>query len=377
MTDIRVIRVLFSCGGTGGHIYPAVSIARAIQSKLPNVEILFVGANGKMEMQKVPKEGFEIKGLTIAGFQRGFNWNSISKNLLLPFKLIFSFFQTFWILYKFRPDVAIGTGGYASGPTLKMAQWMDIPTFIQEQNALPGYTNRILGQKAKAIFVSFDQMEAYFSNKNIFNFGNAIREDFSSDLKSKSEALQYFNFDQNKKTVFITGGSLGARPINQALSNQLNLLIENNIQVIWQCGANYLEQYKVYESPLVKVFGFIENIHMAYAAADILVTRAGGAIFEMFVIGKPIIVLPSPYVAEDHQTVNAKALENQKAAIMIKDQEANEKLVSTIISLLHNAELQLEMQQKLKSLAKPNAASQIAEYVISFLNNKNTDNGRY
>jgi UDP-N-acetylglucosamine--N-acetylmuramyl-(pentapeptide) pyrophosphoryl-undecaprenol N-acetylglucosamine transferase len=154
-------------------------------------------------------------------------------------------------------------------------------------------------------------------------------------------------------------------------------LIENNIQVIWQCGANYLEQYKVYESPLVKVFGFIENIHMAYAAADIIVTRAGGAIFEMFVIGKPIIVLPSPYVAEDHQTVNAKALENQKAAIMIKDQEANEKLVSTIISLLHNTELQLEMQQKLKSLAKPNAASQIAEYVISFLNNKNTDNGRY
>lgn len=356
-------RILISCGGTGGHIFPAIAIARALQKKL-DATFLFVGAQGKMEMEKVPAEGFEIVGLPIAGFQRSLTFANILKNLALPFKLVFSFIKTFFIILKYKPEVAIGTGGYASGPTLKMASWMGIPIFIQEQNSLPGYTNRILGAQAKSIFVSFDGMESYFANKNVINTGNAIREDFEEGMMSKTDALALFGFEESKKTIFITGGSLGANAINKAIEKDLELLKNHDYQIVWQCGKVYLNQYKKYETESIKVVDFIQNIQAAYAAADIIVSRSGGAIFEMFVVGKPLIILPSPNVAEDHQTKNAMALQDSNAAIMIKDVDANEKLVPTIINLMEDKEMQNEMTLSLKKLARPNAASEIADYII-------------
>lgn len=356
-------RILISCGGTGGHIFPAIAIARALQKKI-DAEFLFVGAQGKMEMEKVPAEGFSIVGLPIAGFQRSLTFGNIIKNLMLPFKLVFSFIKTFFVILRYKPAVAIGTGGYASGPTLKMANWMGIPTFIQEQNSLPGYTNRILGTQAKAVFVSFDGMEKYFANKNVINAGNAIREDFQEGMMSRSEALSVFGFQEGKKTIFITGGSLGANAINKAIEKDLEFLKEKNYQIIWQCGKVYLSLYKKYESESIKVVDFIQNIQAAYAAADIIVSRSGGAIFEMFVVGKPLIILPSPNVAEDHQTKNAMALEENNAAWMIKDIDALEKLVPSMIQLMEDAEKQEAMKQSLRKLAKPHAASEIADYII-------------
>jgi len=356
-------RILMSCGGTGGHIFPAIAIARALEKKL-DATFLFVGAQGKMEMEKVPAEGFEIIGLPIAGFQRSLNFANILKNIALPFKLIFSFIKTFFIIFKYKPEVAIGTGGYASGPTLKMASWMGIPTFIQEQNSLPGYTNRILGSHARAVFVSFDGMESYFANKNVINAGNAIREDFEAGMMTKQEALAVFGFKEDKKTFFITGGSLGANAINKAIEKELDILKNNEYQIIWQCGKAYLGQYKKYETESIKVVDFIQNIQAAYAAADVIVSRSGGAIFEMFVVGKPLIILPSPNVAEDHQTKNAMALQESRAAMMIKDVDANEKLIPTMIQLMEDKDMQANMTLSLKKLAKPNAASEIADYII-------------
>lgn len=364
------IKVIFSGGGTGGHIYPAIAIAKALQKKCHALDVLFVGALGKMEMEKVPSEGFQIVGIPIAGVQRSFSVSNILKNLILPFKLTYSLIKTFGIIQNFKPDIVVGTGGYASGPTLKMASWLGIPTVIQEQNSLPGYTNRILAGKAEAVFVSFDHMEGYFSNKNVINAGNAIRESFKDELIDRDTALKIFGLDGSKKTVFVTGGSLGAKVINEAIAAHFDSIQNQNIQLIWQCGKTYLNQYKSFESSTCKTFDFIKDIQAAYSAADIIVTRAGGAIFEMFVVGKPIIVLPSPNVAEDHQTKNALALEEKHAAIMIKDVDAKEKLVPAIVELLGNDEKMEEMQKNISKLAKPYAASEIADKIIEVVNNK-------
>lgn len=361
---------LLSGGGTGGHIFPAIAIANGLKKLYPDAKFLFLGASGRMEMDKVPQNGYEIIGIPIAGVQRSLSISNILKNLVLPFKLIISFYKVYKTLIEFRPSMVIGTGGYASGPTLKMAQWLGIPTVIQEQNALPGYTNRILGMKTIAAFLSFEESKVFFPNTETVYTGNAIRESLQDELVDKVSATNYFGLDPNKKTVFVTGGSLGARAINQGIEAQFEKLINQDIQIIWQCGKAHLETFKKFENNHCRVFDFIENIQIAYGAADIIVTRAGGALFEMFVIGKPIIALPSPYVAEDHQTKNAQSLVEKKAAILIQDKDCIEKLVPTILELLNDQEKMNSMSEAMKSLAKPNAVSQITEKIKSILETK-------
>lgn len=364
------LRFVISGGGTGGHIYPAVAIVEAIRKFLPEAQFLFIGATGKMEMEKIPALGYDVIGIPIAGVQRSLNPKSILRNLMLPIKLLYSFVKVFRILYTYKPHVAIGTGGYASGPTIKMAQWMGIPSFIQEQNALPGYTNRILGANAKCAFVSFEETKKFFSSVETMYTGNAIREDFADKVVTRVEAAKYFNLNPSQPTVFVTGGSLGAKAINEGIRVGLDELAKEGIQVVWQTGKSHYQQYKTLETDKIKIFDFISDMQMAYGVADIIVTRAGGALFEMFVIGKPIIVLPSPYVAEDHQTKNAEALVEKKAAILITDKESNKSLVPTIIQLMKNESQKLAMSQAIKSLAKPYAATEIAKRILSSLQDR-------
>jgi UDP-N-acetylglucosamine--N-acetylmuramyl-(pentapeptide) pyrophosphoryl-undecaprenol N-acetylglucosamine transferase len=361
------LKVLVSGGGTGGHIFPAIAIVEALQ-KLAEIEVLFVGANGRMEMEKVPACGYNIVGLPIAGFQRGLTISNILKNIQLPFKVIFSLAKVFKVIHNFKPNVAIGTGGYASAPTLKMAQWMGVPTFIQEQNAQPGKTNLFLGNNVKAAFVSYEESLKYFPNCEVIYTGNAIRESFSNNEVDRNEAFKFFNLNPAKKTIFITGGSLGARAINEGIEAQIEKINAEDIQVIWHTGKAHFDKFKKYETDKIRIYDFIYEMQKVYACADLVVTRAGGVLFELFVVGKPAIVLPSPYVADDHQTPNAVALANKNAAIMLKDNEANEKLVPTILDLIHDEEKIKSMSEVMKSLAKPNAATEIAKHILTSLN---------
>jgi UDP-N-acetylglucosamine--N-acetylmuramyl-(pentapeptide) pyrophosphoryl-undecaprenol N-acetylglucosamine transferase len=367
------LRVVFSGGGTGGHIYPAIAIAKAIQSRVPDAKIKFVGAIGKMEMEKVPQEGYEILGLPIAGFQRKMTVKNLILNLILPFKLMLSMIKTFFFLFSFKPNIVVGTGGYASGPTLKMAHWMGIPTAIQEQNSIPGYTNRILAQAASAIFVAFEDMQSYFGSHKVYNVGNAIRETFASEIMKRSDAASLLGLDSSKPIVFVTGGSLGALAINQAIETNISLFDQHGIQLYWQCGKIYLNQYAKYQSDTVKVVDFVKNMNAAYSASDVIVSRAGGTIFELFVVGKPTILLPSPNVAEDHQTANARAIEKSRAAIMIRDVDANEQLVPAIVELVHDEEKKAMLSSQIKLLAKPYAASAIAEKLLEIIKEKNKE----
>lgn len=367
----KKIKILLSGGGTGGHIFPAIAIAKAIEKKYPNAEFLFVGAEGKMEMEKVPANGYNIEGLTIAGFQRGFSISNVIKNLQLPFKVILSLFKVMGIINRFKPDIAIGTGGYASAPTLKMAQWMGIPTIIQEQNALPGKTNMFLGNHTKYAFVSYEESKSYFKNCEAIYTGNAIRESFVEEKVNREDAFKFFHLNPSKKTIFVTGGSLGARAINEGIAAQIDALMKQDIQVIWHTGKAHYDTYKHLENDQCKIFDFIYEIKYAYEAADLIVTRAGGVLFELFVVGKPAIVLPSPYVADDHQTPNAMALVNRNAAVMIKDGEATTTLVPTIIELVHDEEKMKEMSKNIAALAKPYAASEIADKVLELIKNNN------
>lgn len=358
------LKVLVSGGGTGGHIFPAIAIVEALKKQV-DIEALFVGAEGRMEMEKVPACGYEIVGLPIAGFQRSFSISNIIKNLQLPFKVIYSLIKVRSIIREFKPDIALGTGGYASAPTLKMAQWMGIPTFIQEQNAQPGKTNLFLSSGVKCAFVSYDESKNYFKNCDVIYTGNAIRESFVNEVVSRDEAIKFFNLTPNKKTLFITGGSLGARAINEAIADKLELILAKDIQVIWHTGKTHFDKYKHFESENCKVFDFIYKMNYVYSACDLVVTRAGGVLFELFVVGKPAIVLPSPYVADDHQTPNAKALADKNAAIMITDAESIEKLVPTVIELFQDNERMKTMSQAMKSLSRPYASSEIAKEILN------------
>lgn len=357
------IKVLVSGGGTGGHIFPAIAIVEALK-KQRDLEVLFVGAEGRMEMEKVPACGYEIVGLPIAGFQRNFTISNIIKNLQLPFKIIYSLFKVRGVINKFKPDIAIGTGGYASAPTLKMAQWMGVPTFIQEQNAQPGKTNLFLSSGVKCAFVSYEESKNYFKNCEVIYTGNAIRESFVDEVVSREEAFKFFNLNLNKKTLFITGGSLGARAINEAIADKINQLLSSDIQLIWHTGKAHFEKYKHFESENCRVYDFIYKMNYVYSACDLVVTRAGGVLFELFVVGKPAIVLPSPYVADDHQTPNAKALVEKNAALMITDAESIEKLVPTVIELFSDKERMKNMKNAMNSLARPYAASEIAKEIL-------------
>lgn len=363
------MKIIISGGGTGGHVYPAIAIADAIKKIKPEADILFVGAEGKLEMEKVPKAGYPIKGLNITGFQRKLTF----KNLLFPFRLFFSLIKANNILRKFKPDVAIGVGGFASGPLLKMAERKNIPTVLQEQNSYPGVTNKLLAKNAQKICVAYDGMGRYFSKEKIVVTGNPIRADFFHDLENKKEeAYRHFGFDKNKKTVFIFGGSLGAKTINQAMEASAEKLRKNQqIQVLWQIGKLYVEDFGKCETanlPNVKTEVFIDRMDLAYAMADVVIGRAGAlTISELCLVGKPAILIPSPNVAEDHQTKNAMALIEKNAAVLVHDKNAKDEMISTAIDLLNDENKKMELAKNIKKLAKPNASVEIAKVILELI----------
>lgn len=360
------IRVILSGGGTGGHIFPAVAIANAIKALYPHAEILFVGAKGRMEMEKVPAAGFSIEGLWISGLQRSFS----ADNLMFPFKVISSLFRARKIIRKFRPDVVIGTGGYASGPTLRAAAWAGIPTLIQEQNSFPGITNKMLAAKANIICVAYPGMEKYFPASKIRLTGNPVRSEIEFNIHIKTDALRYFGLHDTKITLLVVGGSLGARTINQGIAAGLGRLAENNIQLIWQTGKSFApaaaQAISAYAGQGLITEPFIKDMDKAYSAADIVVSRAGAiAISELCITGKPAILVPSPNVAEDHQTKNALALSSREAAIMVKDEDASSNLINEIIHLALNPSAQNKLSTQISSMAMRNSAQQIAGYAVS------------
>lgn len=359
------LRVIIAGGGTGGHIFPAVAIARALQYLQPDTQLLFVGANGRMEMEKVPQEGFEIVGLDIAGFDR----SNLLKNILLPFKIIRSRMKAREIIRNFNPDVVVGVGGYASYPTLSVAQGMKIPTLIQEQNSFAGRTNKILGKKAEAICVAYEHMGRFFPKNKILLTGNPVRKEITQMNTSVGKARSVFGLEQSVKTILAVGGSLGAKAINEALDVGLDTLMKENIQLIWQTGNLYYEQAKKraegYEGRVI-VKNFIREMADAYTLADVVVSRAGAlAISELCIAAKPAIFVPLPTAAEDHQTSNAMALVSQHAAMMVKNDKAIIELVPAIKALLADETMQAEMSESLKAMAIKDADERIAHKIIA------------
>lgn len=366
---MKLERVIISGGGTGGHIFPAIAIANRIKKEYPDAKILFIGAEGKMEMEKVPEAGYEIEGLWISGFQRRLTL----KNLALPFKILASIWKARGIVKKFKPQVAIGVGGYASGPTLKVASLMKVPTILQEQNSFPGKTNKLLAQKATKICVAYEKLERFFPGEKIEITGNPVRDKVVQIEGLKSKGLAHFGLDEGKKTLLVVGGSLGAKTLNDSLKKDLNQLQEKNIQVIWQCGKyqseELMEWSKEQDMSGVSLNIFIKEMELAYAAADTIVSRAGAiALSELAIIGKPIILVPSPNVAEDHQTKNAMALVGQDAAILIRDVEAREKLIPQVLELMQDENRQNEMSKNLKEKAIDNADERIVDVIKNIVN---------
>jgi len=360
--------IIISGGGTGGHIFPAISIANAIKKIEPDTNILFVGALGKIEMEKVPAAGYEIIGLPVAGLQRRLTL----KNISFIFKLIRSLQKSKTIIKEFKPDVVVGVGGYASGPVLYKANKMKIPTLIQEQNSYAGITNKLLAKKAKKICVAYEGMEKYFPKDKIIVTGNPVRQDLLDKIGSKTEAIKHFELDSEKKTILVVGGSLGARTVNQSVISDYEKIGKSEFQMIWQTGKYYFEDAKKVAGEKkyknIKVLDFITRMDMAYAAADIIISRAGaGTISELCLVGKPVILVPSPNVAEDHQTMNAMALVNKSAAIMIKDSEAREKLIDTTLELMNDEREIKILSENIKGMALRDSAKIIAEEVLKLV----------
>jgi len=358
------LRIIIAGGGTGGHIFPAVAIGHALQRMRPGTELLFVGAKNKMEMEKVPQEGFEIIGLDIVGFQRG----SIFKNLSLPLKLFKSRMQARSIIRQFKPGVIVGVGGYASFPVLNAGQSMNVPTLIQEQNSFAGKSNKILGKRAKAICVAYENMEQFFPKDKIIITGNPVRKNISDMAQTTEEGLAKFGLNKGIKTILIVGGSLGAKSINESIDAGLDDLLKEDVQVIWQTGKQYYEQAKkragAYNDK-VKVFDFIKEMDCAYAAADVVISRAGAlAIAELCIVGKPVVFVPYPHAAEDHQTGNAMALVNRNAAMLVNDSDAKTTLINTLKIILKDTDMQKIMSANLKAMAIKNADERIAGKVI-------------
>jgi len=360
-----VPRLIISGGGTGGHIFPALAIADALKRKNPNTEILFVGAIGKMEMERVPKAGYKIIGLPIMGIQRRLTL----KNLKVPFMIIKSLWRARKVIQEFQPNAVIGVGGYASGPLLRMASWMGYPTMIQEQNSYPGVTNKILAKKAKKIFVAYEGMERFFPEDKLILSGNPIRKQAVHIEGKRAEAASYFSLDQGRLTLFFVGGSLGAQAINQAVEQLVPFIEKKNVQVLWQTGANAFEALdarmgKSLPSQL-KMLRFIDRMDLAYALSDIIISRAGAmSISGLCVIGKPVIFIPSPYVSEDHQTKNALSLTSKNAAILLKETEVSEKIEGTLEKLISDEALRLKLGKAIKALARPKADDEIAEEIM-------------
>ena len=360
MEEKHIERVIISGGGSGGHIFPAVAIADEIKKRNPKVDILFVGANGKMEMEKVPAAGYKIIGLDIVGFQRKFTF----KNFLLPFKIIQSLIKAKNILKEFKPQVVIGVGGYASGPTLKAAQSLNIPTLVQEQNSFPGKTNKLLAHKVKTICTAYEGLDKFFPKEKIVLTGNPVRSSVVADLEhKKNDGYAFYKLDPSKKTILIIGGSLGARTLNESAIAHLSKFENQSIQLLWQCGKFYYNTLKEQLKNLpenVKMVEFIERMDYAYAIADTIISRAGAiSVSELSLVHKPTILVPSPNVAEDHQTKNAMALVKQNAAIIIKDVEAKEQLIPAAIKLLEDITKQQELVEAIQQLGKPKATETI------------------
>jgi UDP-N-acetylglucosamine--N-acetylmuramyl-(pentapeptide) pyrophosphoryl-undecaprenol N-acetylglucosamine transferase len=359
------LKFILSGGGTGGHIYPAIAIANELKSRFPDAEFLFVGAKDKMEMQKVPQAGYQIKGLWIAGLQRRLTFD----NALFPIKLMSSLLKAKKIIKDFKPDVVIGTGGFASGPLLQMANNAGIPTVIQEQNSFPGITNKLLSKKANAICVAYENLERFFPKEKMILTGNPVRQDLIDIASKREEAVHYFNLDANKKTVLVLGGSLGSRRINQLIAKEIDNFITNNVQVIWQCGKFYFDEYKHFnDNKNVQVLSFIDKMDLVYAAADVIISRAGASsVSELCIVGKPVIYIPSPNVAEDHQTKNAKAIVDKKGAILIKESDLDSQFNTVFNNLLSDENLQKELSLNCKQLARPNATQDIVEAIIKLI----------
>jgi len=366
---LKQLKIILSGGGTGGHIFPAVAIANEIKKIVPTVDILFVGAIGKMEMEKVPAAGYKIIGVPIAGFQRKFTL----QNFKLPFLIIKSLLKTKKIINDFKPDVVVGTGGFASGPVLKAASSKGIPTLLQEQNSYAGITNKLLSKKASKICVAYEGMEKFFTKEKIILTGNPVRQDVIDITEKKIEATSYFKIDSTKKTVLVIGGSLGAKAINEAIGIGLNEFATNDIQLIWQTGKIYFDTAKKqtadFEVKKIKAVDFISRMDLAYSIADIVISRAGaGAISELCLVEKPCILVPLPSAAEDHQTKNAMALVNKQAAILIKDASAMQDLVKEAIALIKDENKQQLLKNNIKQLAFHNSANVIAKEVLKLAN---------
>ncbi len=365
MTKKETYKIILSGGGTGGHIYPAIAIANELKSRFPDAEFLFVGAKDRMEMEKVPQAGYGIEGLWISGIQRKLSL----KNLAFPFKLLSSIWKARSIIKSFRPDVAIGTGGFASGPLLYVASSKRIPSLIQEQNSYPGITNKLLSKKAQKICVAYDGLERFFPKEKIIKTGNPVRQDLL-DIDSKTvEAKNHFNLKHGKYTLLVLGGSLGSARINELIEDKLDFLDTQNVQIIWQSGKLYYQQYKIYNNTNnVQVYEFLNNMDFAYATADIIISRAGASsVSELCIVGKPVIFIPSPNVAEDHQTKNAKAIVDNDAAMMIKEADLDVDFENRFSKLIASQDKQKQLGEQIKKMALVNATTEIVDEVEKLL----------
>lgn len=359
---MRNYKFIISGGGTGGHIYPAISIANNLKQTYNSSEILFVGACGRMEMKKVPENGYKIIGLWISGIKRKLDLS----NFLLPFKIIHSLIKSCLIIYKFKPDFVIGTGGFASGPIVFIASLLKVPTLIQEQNSFPGLTNRILSKKVDLISVAYDNMDKFFPLKKILFTGNPVRLEIQNFKEFNKEDLI---IKDKRKKLLIIGGSLGSREINKFISNNIQFFISINISLMWQCGNYYYQDYKDYKSKNIEVIPFIDDIAKAYETADIIVTRAGASVIsELCIIGKPVIFIPSPYLAEDHQTKNANLMVKEGAALMVNEFELEKEFIKVFKKVLSDNDLSTNLSKKIKSMAKPNATNEIVKNINLVLN---------
>ncbi|WP_430965987.1 undecaprenyldiphospho-muramoylpentapeptide beta-N-acetylglucosaminyltransferase [Spongiimicrobium sp. 2-473A-2-J] len=357
-------RFILSGGGTGGHIYPAIAIANELKKRHANAEFLFVGAKDKMEMEKVPQAGYAIQGLWISGLQRKLTL----KNVLFPIKLISSLITARNIVAKFRPHVVIGTGGFASGPLLRMAAGKGIPCVVQEQNSYAGITNKLLAKRMRKIFVAYEGMQQFFPEDKIVKTGNPVREDLVAIKSNREDALRFFGLPTTKHTLLVVGGSLGARRINQFVAQKLDFFKDQDVQVIWQSGKLYYTAYQNLESGQVKVLEYLDRMDLAYAAADIIISRSGaGAVSELSIVGKPVIFIPSPNVAEDHQTKNAQALEKEGAALLLRERDLESDFETVFSRLMASEDERRELSVNIKKMARPHATKQIVDEIEKLL----------
>ncbi|MEX0275491.1 MAG: undecaprenyldiphospho-muramoylpentapeptide beta-N-acetylglucosaminyltransferase [Flavobacteriaceae bacterium] len=357
-------RFILSGGGTGGHIYPAIAIADELKKRYPTAAFLFVGAKDRMEMEKVPKAGYPIEGLWISGLQRKLTL----KNVLFPIKLMSSLMRSYHIVNRFKPHLVVGTGGFASGPLVRVAAAKGIPCVLQEQNSHAGITNKWLGDKVAKICVAYEGMGRFFPSEKVILTGNPVRQDLVDLKMDGQEAFDFFGLDRGKKTVLVLGGSLGARSITQLIADKMSLFEERDIQLIWQCGKGYFDTYKEYTSKTVKVFDFLNRMDAAFTAADVIISRAGaGTVSELSIVGKPVLFVPSPNVAEDHQTKNALALVEKSAALMLRESELNDNFDAVFTELLDSGKKQRELAGHIGKMARPHATRDIVDEIEELL----------